>query len=260
MQIAIIGGGPAGLYLSLLLKQADPAHQVTVLERNAPDSTFGWGVVFSDQTLENFRNADAETYRHITSSFAHWDDIDIHFKGRTITSGGHGFSGIGRKQLLQILQKRARDLKVDLRFNVELRDDRDLTALGLGSADLIVAADGVNSVIRRKYAPQFQPDLDQRTARFVWLGTDKKFDAFTFYFVENEYGVFQAHCYRFDKETSTFIVECDEKSWRNAGFDKLDTPGTVAACEKLFAQWLQGHKLMTNAAHLAGSPWTNFVR
>ncbi|MEO5936820.1 MAG: bifunctional salicylyl-CoA 5-hydroxylase/oxidoreductase [Terriglobales bacterium] len=260
MQIAIIGGGPAGLYLSLLLKQADPSHQVTVLERNAPDSTFGWGVVFSDQTLENFRNADAETYRNITSSFAHWDDIDIHFKGRTITSGGHGFSGIGRKQLLQILQKRARDLKVDLRFNVELRDDGDLAALGLGSADLIVAADGVNSVVRRKYAPQFQPDLDQRTARFVWLGTDKKFDAFTFYFVENEHGVFQAHCYRFDKDTSTFIVECDEQSWHNAGFDRLDAPGTVAVCEKLFAQWLQGHKLMTNAAHLAGSPWTNFVR
>lgn len=260
MKIAIIGGGPAGLYLSLLLKQADATHQVTVLERNAPDSTFGWGVVFSDQTLENFRNADAQTYQQITASFAHWDDIDIHFKGRTITSGGHGFSGIGRKKLLQILQKRARDLKVDLRFNVELRDDADLATLGLGDADLIVAADGINSVIRRKYAQHFQPDLDQRSARFVWLGTDRKFDAFTFYFVENEHGVFQAHCYRFDRDTSTFIVECDEKSWRNAGFDKLDAPATVAACEKMFAPWLKGHKLMTNAAHLASSPWTNFVR
>jgi len=259
LKIAIIGGGPAGLYLSLLLKKADPAHQVTVLERNAPDSTFGWGVVFSDQTLENFRQADESTYRHITGSFAHWDDIDIHFKDRVITSGGHGFSGIGRKKLLQILQDRARSLKVDLRFGVDVRDDDDLVQMKLADADLIVAADGINSIVRRKYAQHFQPDLDRRSARYVWLGTDVKFDAFTFYFVQNEHGVFQAHCYRFDADTSTFIVECDEQSWRNAGYDKLDTAQTVAACERLFAPWLKGHRLMSNAAHMA-SPWTQFVR
>ncbi|HUQ49763.1 MAG TPA: bifunctional salicylyl-CoA 5-hydroxylase/oxidoreductase, partial [Terriglobales bacterium] len=260
MKVAIIGGGPAGLYLSILLKLADPSHRITVIERNAPDSTFGWGVVFSDQTLENFRAADQDTYKQITKSFAHWDDIDIHFKGRTITSGGHGFSGIARKKLLQILQQRAIGLKVDIRFQVELRDDSDLAALGLRDSDLIVAADGANSLIRRKYAQHFLPDLDKRTARFIWLGTDFKFDAFTFYFVENEHGVFQAHCYRFDDDTSTFIVECDEQSWKQAGFDKLDTGATIKACEKLFAPWLKEHKLMSNAAHMAGSPWMSFVR
>src|SRR3954463_11323054 len=259
MKVAIIGGGPAGLYLALLLKQADPKHQITVLERNQPDSTFGWGVVFSDQTLDNFRAADEPTYRQITENFAHWDDIDVFFKGTCITSGGHGFSGIARKKLLQILQQRARELGVEVRFNTELRDDADLAGTGLGGADLIVAADGINSGIRKKYAEFFQPELDVRSAKYIWLGTDYKFDAFTFYFVENEHGVFQAHCYRFDENTSTFIVECDPNSWRAAGFDKLDNAGTVAACEKLFAPWLKGHKLMSNAAHMA-SPWVNFVR
>src|SRR4051812_8136873 len=259
MKVAIIGGGPAGLYLALLLKEADRKHQITVLERNQPDSTFGWGVVFSDQTLDNFRAADEPTYRQITENFAHWDDIDVHFKGTCITSGGHGFSGIARKKLLHILQERARDVGVELRFQTEVADVAALKQLGLADADLIVAADGINSNIRRQLAEKFQPDLDVRSAKFVWLGTDFKFDAFTFYFVQNEHGVFQAHCYRFDENTSTFIVECDPASWRAAGFDNLDNAGTVAACEKLFAPWLKGHKLMSNAAHLA-SPWVNFVR
>jgi anthraniloyl-CoA monooxygenase len=258
VKVAIIGGGPAGLYLGLLLKQADASHEITVLERNQPDSTFGWGVVFSDQTLDNFRAADEPTYRQITENFAHWDDIDVFFKGTCITSGGHGFSGIARKKLLQILQERARQVGVELRFHTEVADLGVLEDLGL-DADLIVAADGINSSIRRQLADKFQPDLDVRSAKFVWLGTDYKFDAFTFYFVENEHGVFQAHCYRFDENTSTFIVECDPASWRAAGFDKFDNAGTVAACEKLFAPWLKGHKLMSNAAHLA-SPWVNFVR
>src|SRR5688572_26977140 len=260
MKVAIIGAGPAGLYTALLLKKADPSHSITVLERNRADDTFGWGVVFSDQTLENFRAADEPTFRAITDNFAHWDDIDVFVRDRRITSGGHGFSGIARKKLLQILQERASELGVDLRFCTEVGDSSDLASSGLRDVDLIVAADGVNSAIRRKHAAQFKPDLDERTARFVWLGTTFPFDAFTFYFVENEHGVFQAHCYRFDDRTSTFIVECDEKSWLSAGFDKMDVAATIEACEAMFGKWLDGHPLLSNAAHRASSPWTRFTR
>ena len=254
MKVSIVGGGPAGLYAALLLMKGNAGHQVTVLERNRPDDTFGWGVVFSDQTLENFRAADEPTFRAITENFAHWDDIDVFVHGRRITSGGHGFSGIARKKLLQILQSRAAELGADLRFCTEVSDHSVL------EADLVVAADGIHSGIRSRYAQHFKPDLDSRTARFIWLGTTFPFDAFTFYFVENEHGVFQAHCYRFDDETSTFIVECDEASWRSAGFDRMDTEQTIRACEKMFGHWLEGHRLMSNAIHRAGSPWTNFVR
>src|SRR5688500_8218557 len=257
MKVAIIGAGPAGLYTALLLKKADPSHSITVLERNRADDTFGWGVVFSDQTLENFRAADEPTFRAITDNFAHWDDIDVFVHGRRITSGGHGFSGIGRQKLLNILQHRAATLGVDLKFETDVSDDSQLASL---APDLIIGADGINSAIRRKYAHHFEPDLDTRTARFVWLGTTFPFDAFTFFFVENEHGVFQAHCYRFDDRTSTFIVECDERSWKSAGFDAMDTPQTIAACEAMFAEWLDGHRLMSNAAHRANSPWITFVR
>ncbi|HEX5214055.1 MAG TPA: bifunctional salicylyl-CoA 5-hydroxylase/oxidoreductase [Vicinamibacterales bacterium] len=259
MRVAVIGGGPAGLYFALLLKKARPETQITVLERNRPDDTFGWGVVFSDQTLGNFRAADVETFDRITASFAHWDDIDVHVRDRVISSSGHGFAGIARRQLLTILQQRAAALGVDLRFQAEIGDDGDLERHGLGAVDLVVAADGAKSAVRTRHAAHFEPDLDVRRARFIWLGTTFPFEAFTFYFVENEHGVFQAHCYRFDADTSTFIVECDEKTWLNAGFDRLDLDGTIAACERLFARWLGGHRLMSNARHLA-EPWNNFVR
>ena len=260
MKVVVIGGGPAGLYSALLLQKADATRQITVLERDRPDDTFGWGVVFSDQTLDNFRAADEPTFRAITEQFAHWDDIDVVVRGRRITSSGHGFSGIARKTLLRILRERARAVGVDVRYFSEVRDIAALDTLGLGGADLIVVADGINSTVRAQHAQFFKPSLDARTARYIWLGTTFPFDAFTFYFAENAAGVFQAHCYRFDDTSSTFIVECDEDSWRAAGFDHMDATQSVAACEALFGAWLDGHRLMSNAAHRAGSPWTSFVR
>jgi anthraniloyl-CoA monooxygenase len=261
MKVAVVGGGPAGLYFALLFKKANPSHQVTVLERNPPGATFGWGVVFSDQTLGNFQAADPETFQEISDNFARWDDIDIHYKGRTITSGGHGFAGIARVNLLEILQRRAAGLGAELRFGVEVRDDSDLPDLGLGDADLVVAADGVNSAIRRRHAGVFRPDLVSGKARFVWLGTTRLFDAFTFIFIENQHGIFQAHAYRFSDRLSAFIVECDEASWRNAGFDRLDMDATVAACEEMFAPWLGGHRLLANVPpHQRMAPWLQFAR
>jgi anthraniloyl-CoA monooxygenase len=267
MRIAVIGGGPAGLYFALLMKQADPAHRIAVLERNRPDDTFGWGVVFSDQTLDNFAAADPETCREIRDRFARWDDIDVHVKGRVITSGGHGFSGIARRTLLAILQRRAAALGVVLCHQCEVRGLEDLrdADLGLGGRpDLVVAADGANSVVRRQLAAHFEPDLDVRTAKYVWLGTTRLFDAFTFLFVDRPDGVdgvFQAHAYRFDERHSAFIVECDRASWLAAGFDRLDLDGTVAACERLFAPWLDGHALLANVPpHQRAAPWQSFTR
>ena len=257
MRIACIGGGPAGLYLAILMKKADPAHDITIYERNRPDDTFGWGVVFSDATLGNFQLADPESFADITRSFHHWDDCDVFFKGRKITSGGHGYCGIGRQKLLGILQARAAALGVKQVFEAEVADDADPR---LSDADLIVAADGVNSLVRKKYAERFQPDIDVRKCRYIWLGTHLKLNAFTFITEPSEWGWFQVHAYQFDRDTSTFIVECREETWLAAGLDKLDQAGSIAFCEKLFAKYLQGNTLMSNARHLRGSAWLNFNR
>ncbi len=255
MRITCIGGGPAGLYFALLMKLQDARHEVTVIERNAPTDTFGWGVVFSDQTLGALRRADAKTAGQILDAFNHWDDIDVHFKGRTLRSTGHGFCGIGRMRLLNILQARCAELGVDIRYKTECPDDADV------AADLIIACDGLNSRFRSKYAATYQPDIDLRRCRFVWLGTKKLFDAFTFAFEKTEWGWFQAHAYRFDETTSTFIVETPDEVWRAAGLEQMSKEEGIAFCEKLFAKYLDGHALMSNAAHLRGSAqWIRFPR
>lgn len=255
MKIVCIGGGPAGLYFALLMKQLNAAHDVTVVERNKPYDTFGWGVVFSDATMDNMREWDPVTAAQIEEAFNHWDDIELLFKGRRIRSGGHGFVGIGRKHLLNILQARCEQLGVKLVFETEVQSDEDYA-----DADLVVASDGVNSRIRTKYADTFRPDIVTRPNRFIWLGTNKVYDAFTFDFVRTEHGWFQAHIYKFDDKTSTFIVETTEDTWKAHGLDTADQQQSIDFCEKLFAGNLQGEKLMTNARHLRGSAWINFQR
>ena len=259
MRVLCIGGGPAGLYFALLVKKADPRHAVRVVERNRPYDTFGWGVVFSDNTLQNLEAADAGTAREIAGAFNHWDDIDVHFKGRTITSGGHGFCGIGRKRLLNILQKRCEDLGVELVFETDVADDA--AAAREFGADLVLASDGINSRIRTRYMSTYVPDVDVRRCRFVWLGTKKPFKAFTFAFAETQHGWFQAHAYQYDGETSTFIVETPEEVWQKAGIERMSQEEGIALCETLFAPYLDGHRLMSNATHLRGSAiWIKFPR
>ncbi|WP_298928097.1 bifunctional salicylyl-CoA 5-hydroxylase/oxidoreductase [uncultured Ramlibacter sp.] len=256
MNIVCIGGGPSGLYFALLMKKQNPAHQVTVVERNKPYDTFGWGVVFSDQTLGNLQAADPQTAEQILDAFNHWDDIEVNIRGHKMVSGGHGFCGIGRKRLLNILQARCEELGVQLVFETDVQGDEQYP-----DADLIIACDGLNSRIRSKYAASYQPDVDLRQCRFVWLGTHKKFDAFTFALEETEHGWFQAHAYQFDADTSTFIVEAPEEVWRKAGLESMEKEDAIAWCEKLFASTLDGHKLMSNASHLRGSAqWIRFPR
>ncbi|BDT59788.1 bifunctional hydroxylase/oxidoreductase [Massilia varians] len=259
MNIVCVGGGPAGLYFGLLMKKRHPDYAVTVVERNRASDTFGWGVVFSDQTLGHLAGADEDSARAILQSFNHWDAIDVHFKGRSLTSGGHGFCGIGRKRLLNILQERGAALGVRLEFEHEVRDDAELARAYC--ADLVVACDGVNSAIRQRHAEVFQPEVEQRHCRFVWLGTRKKFDAFTFAFEETDHGWFQAHAYQYDGDTSTFIVETPEETWRAAGLEAMDQQEALAYCERLFARYLDGQPLMANAAHLRGlGMWIRFPR
>ena len=255
MNIVCIGGGPAGLYFGLLMKLQQPGHNITVVERNKPYDTFGWGVVFSDATMLNMQRCDPVTAGQIELAFNHWDDIELHLKGQVIRSGGHGFVGIGRKKLLNILQARCEQLGVKLVFETEAESDLDFP-----DADLIVASDGINSRMRSRYASTFQPDIVQRPNRFIWLGTHKRYDAFTFLFEKTEHGWFQAHVYKFDDSTATFIVECPEPVWLAHGLDQADTALSIAFCEQLFAANLQGEKLLSNARHLRGSAWLNFQR
>ncbi|HET6621148.1 MAG TPA: bifunctional salicylyl-CoA 5-hydroxylase/oxidoreductase [Dongiaceae bacterium] len=255
MRIVCIGGGPAGLYFGLLMKKLHPAHRVTVVERNRPYDTFGWGVVFSDATMDSMKAWDPETAAEIQDAFNHWDDIEVWFKGRRQRTTGHGFVGIGRKKLLNILQARCEQLGVELAFEREVESD-----LEFPGADLIIASDGLNSRIRNRYPGAFQPDLVVRPNRYIWLGTNKSYDAFTFDFRRTEHGWFQAHIYKFDNSTSTFIVETTEEAFEAHGLGALDQDDSIAFCEKLFAEVLCGARLMSNTRHLRESAWLNFQR
>jgi anthraniloyl-CoA monooxygenase len=256
MRIACLGGGPAGLYFAILMKLQNPAHEVVVVERNKPGDTFGWGVVLSAETLGNLAAADAPSAAEIRKHFAYWDDIAVIFRGETQRSGGHGFSGIGRKRLLNILQDRARQLDVELRFETEFEAGGEFAGY-----DLVVACDGVNSKIRNAHAYVFKPDIDVRACKYLWLGTKQAFaDAFTFIFEETKHGWIWIHAYQFEPETATFIVECSEATWRASGFHTMSQDETIAALERIFARHLGGHGLMSNARHLRGSAWLNFNR
>jgi anthraniloyl-CoA monooxygenase len=248
LKIVCVGGGPAGLYLAILLKKADPAHAVTVLERNRRDDTFGFGVVFSDATMHHFAEADGESYEAIAQRFAHWGDIEVHYQGEVLTSCGHGFAGLSRQALLDILQQRAEGLGVGVRFETEV-DDLARHA----DADLIVGADGVTSTVRAAHAEHFEPTVDWRPNRFVWLGTTFPYRAFTFLFKENENGLWRVHAYRYDKDASTFILESTEATWRRAGLDRATEDDTVAYAERLFTRELEGHRILKNR-----SLWRSF--
>ena len=259
MKIAIVGGGPGGLYFGALMKQLDPAHEVTVWERNAASDTFGFGVVFSDETLGGIGNADPVVADYMSRRFARWSDIDIHFKNETITVGGQGFAAMSRKELLELLQRRSIELGVDVRFSTMAPPVEELEA----EYDLVLAADGVNSQIRAKYADSFGPSLDPRPNKFMWLGTDQVFEAFKFFVKETEFGTMQIHGYPYSDAGSTFIVEMHEDVWHAAGFDETSNdvfpPGVsdekaIAKIQEIFAEELAGHDVLAN-----NSKWINFT-
>ncbi|MEP0258747.1 bifunctional salicylyl-CoA 5-hydroxylase/oxidoreductase [Sulfitobacter sp.] len=257
MRAICLGGGPAGLYFAISLKLRQPEADVTVLERNRADDTFGWGVVLSDETLDNLEVNDPVSAREIRSHFAYWDDIALHHKGNVIHSTGHGFCGIGRKRLLLILQERARALGVNLQFETEVKDASEY----MDDYDLVVASDGLNSRTRMEFEETFKPDIDVRRCPFVWLGTHQKFDnAFTFIFEKTDKGWIWVHAYQFDKDTATFIVECSQETFDAYGFGEKTQEETIAICEEIFKDHLDDHKLMTNASHIRGSAWIKFPR
>ncbi len=248
MRIATIGGGPAGLYASLLLKKADPRHEITLYERNPAGATYGWGVVFSDRTLSAFREADLRTFERITDAFVLWDAITIHHRGQAIRSGGHVFAGLARVQLLRILAERCDELGVELRF------EEEAPAADALDADLVIAADGVRSLTRDAHEKAFRPRFQTGAARYIWFGVPLPLDSFTFSFRETEHGLFQAHAYPFDGEMSTFIAECHEDVWRRAGLEEADEAASIAFCQEVFADDLRGRELRSNR-----SAWISFV-
>lgn len=258
MRVACLGGGPAGLYFAISMKLRDPSHQITVIERNRANDTFGWGVVLSDDALENLQVNDPKSAQMIRDHFAYWDDIAVVHDGVRTVSGGHGFAGIGRMQMLLLLQDRARELGVELQYETEFNDVEAIRA----EYDLVVGCDGLNSVVREAYTEHFKPEVDVRACKFVWLGTHQKFDdAFTFIFEKTEHGWIWAHVYQFDDETATFIVECGQETWDNFGFEDMSKEEIVETCRAVFADHLGGHDLMSNAAHLRGSAvFMNFPR
>ena len=250
MEINIIGGGPAGLYFAILMKRRDPDHDVMVYERNGPNDTFGWGVVFSGQTLAHLKAADAETYQRITQIFETWDNVDVVHRTEKISIHGNRFSGIARLTLLHILQQRAQDLGVQIHFRREISDPRLLAK----ECDLLVGADGVNSLVRQTFNKKFKPALSQRKNKYIWYGTNRLFHGLTLTIREDTGGVFAAHSYKFSQDTSTFIIECDQETWNRARFANKQDDDTRAYLEKVFADDLDGQPLLSN-----NSKWINFV-
>jgi anthraniloyl-CoA monooxygenase len=250
VRIDVLGAGPAGLYFAILMKRADPRQEVRVFERNHPDATFGWGVVFSEGSLDDLEHADAASHIAIMDASATWNPLDVRYRGTTTRVRGNAFSGIGRRRLLNVLQARARELGAELTFHHEV----DSLHPHL-DADLVVGADGANSAVRRELAAQLRPRTDLAPSRYAWFGADLAFPVFTYVFRETEWGLFQAHCYPYDEARSTMVVLISEETWRHAGLDELDEEGSLALCERVFADDLRGRRMLSNRSLWTSFPW-----